>query len=195
MQTISSVSQCCDRDIIRSLMKTLWRFSCSVQQMQFPSLWSHSHGWLRRTICYCLAEPRPLWTQSKGSFFLWKHPIISGVAMYASGSNYVCVCLCMWGLEQSVCGNCGKAFVCYKRGKMETSAVKQPAVHDCSRLRHTHTHTPDLLVICGDASSWPGKYPRRKGLSACLQHKQHISCHFRLCYACGITKLSFDPEN
>jgi len=38
IQTISSAFTCCDRDIISSLARTLWRFSCSVLQMRFSSL-------------------------------------------------------------------------------------------------------------------------------------------------------------
>lgn len=85
-----------------------------------------------------------------------------------------CECVCVSGSGPSVCGKCGKAFVSYKSSKMETSAGKQPAVHDCRRLKYKHTHTPGSSVICGDASSWWGKYPTRKGSCACLRNKQHF---------------------
>lgn len=91
--------------------------------------------------------------------------------MYASGSNCVCVCVYVGerDLELSVC-NCGKAFVHYKRGKLK----HQLQINLHFVIAVTANAPQAAWSFCGDARSWCGKYPKRKGLSACVQHKQHI---------------------
>lgn len=63
----------------------------------------------------------------------------------------------MCGSEPSVCGNCGKAFVCYTRGggEMKTSAVNQT----CSHLKYTHQAAWSFVVmpVHGGESTLEGK--------------------------------------
>lgn len=149
MQTISSVSKCSDRDIIRSLMKTLWRFSCSVQQMRSSSLWSCSHGWLKRTICYCSAEPQPLWTQKKGngSFFLFIDTSNNIWCCHVCLRVKLCVCVCMWEREtwSYLYVTVGK-HLSITRGENWNINSKSTCTSWLQSLQ-THTHTPGCLVI------------------------------------------------